>query len=286
MQSSTHELGPAVGTYDADVEALLPHPEANAAPVVELSELGSMIPLGAGEYCSISASVLHGARVAVKRLKPEKLTDPTAISDLARETRLLAQMRHENIISVVARGTYTETASSLHGELSFLCMEILTSTLAVQLPSSNIAASPWGKKLAARAWPLSRSIGVSVQISRALRYCHDEFAPGCRLLHRDLKPNNIGFTSSGRVVLFDFGLCKLWPCRKGEGDAYNSNDLRQLTGLTGSLRYMAPEVALCRSYNHKADVFSFGSVKPTPPRKTLRSVPCLFRTARLAHIAL
>lgn len=49
-------------------------------------------------------------------------------------------------------------------------------------------------------------------------------------LHRDLKPSNIGFTRSGEVKLFDFGLARevLDP-------------LRRLTGYTGSARYMAPE---------------------------------------------
>jgi serine/threonine protein kinase len=226
-----------------------------------------MTPLGAGEYCCISACSLGGERVAVKMLKPEKHLDPIAISDLARETRLLANMRHANLIVVVAQGTY---AHSLNGELiSFLCLEVLASTLSAELPSSSIAASPWGKMLAARAWPLSRSIDVAVQIARAMRYCHDDFIPGCRLLHRDLKPNNVGFAASGRVVLFDFGLCKLWSTRSGGDDEYDLEDLRQLTGLTGSLRYMAPEVALCKPYNHKADVFSFGSVSPAP-----LAVPC------------
>ena len=36
------------------------------------------------------------------------------------------------------------------------------------------------------------------------------------------------------------------------------NDLYNMSGNTGSLRYMAPEVARCDPYNHKVDVFSFG----------------------------
>jgi len=82
--------------------------------------------------------------------------------------------------------------------------------------------------------------------------------PGYRVLHRDLKPSNLGFTHSGRVVLFDFGLCRLWARDPpGEND---EDSLRSLTGMTGSLRYMAPEVALCAPYNHKAEVFSFTSL--------------------------
>ena len=73
------------------------------------------------------------------------------------------------------------------------------------------------------------------------------------MLHRDIKPNNIGFLPDGRLVLFDFGLAKLWRI---DGD---DTQTRRLTGQTGSLRYMAPEVALSQPYNHKAEVFSFAT---------------------------
>lgn len=58
---------------------------------------------------------------------------------------------------------------------------------------------------------------------------------------RDLKPDNLGFNSNNELKLFDFGLAKrLTP------EIATDNDLYLLTGNTGSLRYMAPEV---RSWN-------------------------------------
>jgi serine/threonine protein kinase len=51
------------------------------------------------------------------------------------------------------------------------------------------------------------------------------------------KPDNIGFNSEGELKMFDFGLAKrITNADKAEDDLYN------LTGNTGSLRYMAPEV--------------------------------------------
>jgi len=227
----------------------------DAAPTVQFDELGPMTKLGEGEFCIASSSSLWGSPVAVKMLKPVKAKEAMARSDLSRETQLLARMRHENIISVIAHGVY----KSPHAvdELSFICLEVLATTLASELPPSNSNSSPWVRKAAVKAWPVQRALQVGVQIARAMEYCHDLWMPGYRLLHRDLKPNNVGFTASGRVVLFDFGLCKLWANRADEAHA---NDLRKLTGLTGSLRYMAPEVALCQPYNHKAEVFSFASL--------------------------
>jgi len=63
----------------------------------------------------------------------------------------------------------------------------------------------------------------------------------------------MGFDVRGDIKLFDFGLCKeLTPDIKTKDGLYN------LTGLTGSRRYMAPEVVLCQNYNETVDVFSFG----------------------------
>ena len=57
----------------------------------------------------------------------------------------------------------------------------------------------------------------------------------------------------GDVKIFDFGLAK-------ELNATNrlNDDTYQLSGNTGSLRYMAPEVASEKPYNQKVDVYSFG----------------------------
>ena len=87
-------------------------------------------------------------------------------------------------------------------------------------------------------------------------YCHAQCFPGCRVLHRDLKPNNIGFMPDGRLALFDFGLAKLW--RVADGD--DGSECRPLTGNTGSLRYMAPEVGLCKRYNHRAEIFAYATL--------------------------
>jgi serine/threonine protein kinase len=72
-------------------------------------------------------------------------------------------------------------------------------------------------------------------------------------IYRDLKPDNIGFDACDTVKLFDFGLAKeLRESERLEDDNY------KLTGMTGSRRYMAPEVAKRLPYNQSADVYSFG----------------------------
>jgi serine/threonine protein kinase len=72
---------------------------------------------------------------------------------------------------------------------------------------------------------------------------------------RDLKPDNIGFDIRGDVKLFDFGLAKELDETMKSGYC---SDFYELSGNTGSLRYMAPEIALSEPYNLTADVYSFG----------------------------
>jgi len=63
----------------------------------------------------------------------------------------------------------------------------------------------------------------------------------------------IGFTKDGRIKLFDFGLaCIIDAASTSYDKTY------QMSGETGSPRYMAPEVAQSKPYNQKVDVYSYG----------------------------
>ena len=61
------------------------------------------------------------------------------------------------------------------------------------------------------------------------------------------------FIFQGDVKIFDFGLAK-----EMKPEDLVSDDFYDMSGNTGSLRYMAPEVAMRRPYNQSVDVFSFG----------------------------
>jgi serine/threonine protein kinase len=68
-----------------------------------------------------------------------------------------------------------------------------------------------------------------------------------------LQHDNIGFDTDNILKIFDFGLAKELQESEREGDT----DLYNMTGMTGALRYMAPEVGLLKPYNQKVDVYSW-----------------------------
>jgi serine/threonine protein kinase len=80
-----------------------------------------------------------------------------------------------------------------------------------------------------------------------------------RILFRDLKPENVARNQHHAMQLFDFGLAKELKAGDlviaGHG---HGHDQYRLTGLTGTLRIMAPEVIQCQPYGLPADVYSFG----------------------------
>jgi serine/threonine protein kinase len=161
-----------------------------------------------------------------------------------------------------------------------MIVEKLGRTLVAELPIDIDSGQPaWVRMRQCKKWPLSRALDVAAQLATALAYCHDEALAGYRVMHRDVKPPNIGFKPDGQLVLFDFGLATLWARDEAQPDDVTP---RQLTGETGSLRYMAPEVANWQPYNHKAEVFSFATVvwEMATHRRPFESfTPEIFRSA-------
>ena len=206
------------------------------------------LPTVASPAPSPPTAVVALRQVAVKMLKPAKQENRSAVGGLKREIMLMTLMVHPNILSAHALGQ--------HEGKPFMVVELLSSVLSNDLPTGAETVPFWVRWREVSRWPLARGLRCGVQLCSALKYCHDDAFPGYRILHRDVKPNNIGFLSDGRLVLFDFGLASLWE-KKGDR---TDDEPRDLTGETGSLRYMAPEVALSRPYSHKSEVFSFATV--------------------------
>ena len=107
---------------------------------------------------------------------------------------------------------------------------------------------------------LERTV-ILMRIASAVEFLH---ANG--VAHRDLHPHNIGFDSDDTLKLFDFGLARVVGNKRVPpgiipGKALDDDDAKyQMTGNTGTLRYMAPEIALGERYGLKVDVYSLAIV--------------------------
>uniref|UniRef100_A0A7S3D7P0 non-specific serine/threonine protein kinase n=1 Tax=Palpitomonas bilix TaxID=652834 RepID=A0A7S3D7P0_9EUKA len=85
---------------------------------------------------------------------------------------------------------------------------------------------------------------VSAQLVDALNYLHSN-----RVLHRDMKPQNILICSNGVVKLCDFGFARSM-----------SSKTLCLTSIKGTPLYMAPELVQEKPYNHTVDLWSLGVI--------------------------
>ena len=212
-------------------------------------------------------------KLALKRVKStlEGERYRIGVSDLAAEVSVLAKCRHPNVISLYAVGRDSSNYGDGDGDsdsenektssppISFAIIDQLRSTLknklykwredrGIGIVNSQAASN--------RLW-LERMV-VAHKLADALRYLHSK-----GILHRDIHLGNIGFTDDDGVKLFDFGLAKSVAVSRDpsvDPPHPDPNELFDLTGTTGTTRYMAPEIALNLSYNYKADVYSFSLV--------------------------
>ena len=85
---------------------------------------------------------------------------------------------------------------------------------------------------------------IARQLVDALRYLHNH-----RIMHRDMKPQNILVGKGGVIKLCDFGFAR----------AMSTNTM-VLTSIKGTPLYMAPELVREQPYDHTADLWSLGCI--------------------------
>mmetsp|Transcript_18241 Transcript_18241/g.41855 ORF Transcript_18241/g.41855 Transcript_18241/m.41855 type:complete len:461 (+) Transcript_18241:165-1547(+) len=172
--------------------------------------------------------------------------------DLAMETRFLASLNHKNIICI--KGLSSKDAFS---DGYFIVLEKINETLArrvkgwmdIDRQCKGITGVFTGSKKKARRLQLER-MSAACDLVSGMDYLHRR-----NVVFRDLKPDNIGFSFEGILKIFDFGLAK-----ELRDTDRNKDGLYNLTGCTGSIRYMSPENIQGRPYNLKTDVYSWAMI--------------------------
>ena len=163
-----------------------------------------------------------GRRVALKLLTEEGTADAETKARFLLEARVASNINHENIIKVYDFGED-------RGRL-FIVMEFLEGeSLRDAIRNGHLG-------------DLQSRMRIALQVARALDHIHAH-----KIIHRDVKPENIHVDAGGNIKLVDFGIAK------AEGV--------QLTraGFTlGTPQYMAPEQVLGKPLTPQVDIYAFG----------------------------
>ncbi|XP_030341350.1 serine/threonine-protein kinase 36 isoform X2 [Strigops habroptila] len=165
----------------------------------------------------------HSAQVVALKFIPKVGRSEKELKNLQREIEIMRGLHHPNIIQmldsfetdkeVVVVTDYAE------GELFQILEDDRT------LPEDQVQA-------------------IAAQLVSALYYLHSH-----RILHRDMKPQNILLGKDGVVKLCDFGFARAM-----------SIHTMVLTSIKGTPLYMSPELVEERPYDHTADLWSVGCI--------------------------
>lgn len=164
--------------------------------------------------------------VAIKLLSPHLASSGIARQRFIREARAAAAVVHENVVAIHG----IETQGSLPSiVMPFVSGQSLQQQIDEHGPLDVVDV-----------------VRIGVQVASGLAAAHEQ-----GLVHRDIKPANIMLENSiNRVQITDFGLARA---------AHDAN-LTRSGIIAGTPSFMAPEQALSEAVDHRADLFSLGSV--------------------------
>lgn len=159
--------------------------------------------------------------VAIKVLKPEYASDTNFVKKFIAEAQSAAGLSHPNIVNVYDVGN----ENGLH----YIVMELVEGITLKRFIERK------GKL------DVKEAIGIAIQIAQGMEAAHDN-----KIIHRDIKPQNIIISKDGKVKVTDFGIAK----------ASNSNTIT--SNAMGSVHYLSPEQARGGYSDEKSDIYSLG----------------------------
>ncbi|MBA0617943.1 hypothetical protein Godav_027349, partial [Gossypium davidsonii] len=189
--------------------------------------------IGIGRYGSLyKGTIDDGTVVAVRRGR----SSLGAVRELQNEVRLLCQLRHPHLVSLIG---FCLVENELFVVLEYMSRWSLADFL-----------FGIGKDYVPLSW--KHRLHICIGAARGLHYLHTGAKHA--VIHRHINSSNILLDEEWCCKLSDFGLSKLGP------RSMSKALIRMDTRPAGTIGYVDPEYALYGELTEKSDVFSFGVV--------------------------
>ncbi|HYQ77728.1 MAG TPA: protein kinase [Solirubrobacterales bacterium] len=164
-------------------------------------------------------------QVAVKVLHREMSEQEDQLQRFRQEARAVAKLSHPNVVAVIDAGE--------DGGHPYIVFEYVEGETLKQRIARVGALDP------------QEALAYAIEIARGLTVAHNR-----RMIHRDIKPQNVLIDAEGRAKLTDFGIS-----RQLEQDGMTA------TGrVLGTTDYVAPEQAMGQAVDQRSDIYSLGVV--------------------------
>jgi len=197
----------------------------------QLSKYTTVKTLGQGSYGkALLVRSRNGTMYVMKEIQIGHLSNKEKEASVA-EATVLSKMHHSNICA------YVESfLNQPRNDVLYIVMDYAD--------GGDLSSAVERRKKTKRPFSESEVMNVFVQICLALKHVHAQ-----KILHRDLKSQNIFLTKKGVVKLGDFGIAKVLD---STGDVAKTQ--------IGTPYYLSPEICEDKPYGKKSDIWSLGCV--------------------------
>lgn len=238
--------------HQFDFKQSIPSAHENIRNDLCCSDFSNFNVIYSGSHSKVyeSTRLCDNKSIILKVIPNSEVTNRVTQKDFENEINILLRLNHPNIVRIEGHGFLDQTSlkqPAKHLQRPLLVLETMSGGTLSQLLRSKRSHN-------SRPFSTLRYLRILRELANALYYLHKKVHPDCAFIHRDLKPDNIGFTSDGTLKLLDFGLCICVRKNTSIRGFYN------LTGCTGAYRYMAPENALNQCYNEKVEIIEIYDV--------------------------
>ena len=163
--------------------------------------------------------------VAIKELREEFVQDEAFVNKFRKEALSAASLSHPNIVGIYDVGS--------DKEVHYIVMEYVEGKTLKEVIATE---GPFDAKTV---------LELGIQMVSALKHAHQK-----KIIHRDIKPQNILMTHDGVLKVTDFGIAK----------AVDSSTIVATGNAIGSVHYFSPEQAKGKYVNESSDLYSCGIV--------------------------